>query len=376
MNKPTAETKPTTETKPATANKPDATKPTAETKPSANKPETTNDQTATKPDSTKPADSNKPAANKPETTKPSAVAAASSTKPVVAPKTSRMSEAYKKGYDWGKTNTNNATKAGGQTLKAAFSPKSMLLGAGLTVGMKIVQQVRSGEKVDIGAAVKYLGTGEYIGGYVGGGLGAAAGSAIGAFMSGGIPVIGPVIGAFMPAAFALIGGSLGAQMGNGIATGRRPSLKEAWSSIDKGDLAGRAIGSTVGMMIGSALLPGIGTFIGGFVGNLVGGKIVSWIRGKKGDDLSQIRIVGPGMVQVLTTPSSSSSSGNVQVHQGITNHGNNGNAVSLKQRMEASYKRYSQLLGNGQGNSQAATQALREYKEAYNEYVNSMSKSR
>jgi hypothetical protein len=382
--------KPTTKVDTKTTTKPEAAKATAKTdskitdKPATKVDAKTSETTAK---SDKPAAESTKAADKPtaKSDKPTAKADTDKTagktaavgKTDMAAKTAKSS-GWEKGYKWGKTNTEAGLKAGGQTLKAAFHPKTMLIGAGMTVGMKIYQQVKNGEKVDIGKAVGYLATGEFVGGYVGAGLGAAAGSAIGAFVGGGIPVVGPIIGAFMPSLFAIAGGSIGSQMGNGLSTGRRPTLKEAWANIDKADMAGRAAGSTIGMMIGSALLPGIGTFVGGFVGNLVGGKLVSMLRGKKGDELGQVRVVGPGMAIVTTVPNDMKASSNSNFGNHDTSNGSgtvthdstsSGDSINtVKARMEAAYKRYSQLLANDQGNSQEAIQALKEYKEAYNEY--------
>ncbi len=269
-------------------------------------------------------------------------------------------------------------------MKQSFSVKSIGISAGLTVGFKLVEQIKNGEKINIGKAVGYLATGEFVGSFVGSGLGSAAGAVVGTFAST-IPVVGPVLGAFMPAIFSMAGGAIGAGMGNDLAAGQRPSFKKAWAAIDKVDLIGRAIGSTAGAAIGSMICPGIGTMIGGMIGGFIGGKVVELIRGKQGNKEVNIRYgAGPGGIMVNVAPSGAPAAnpfpdkpGTVEggfVPDKNTVSGENSDTKSLKDKMVAAYQTYAQLLSEGKGDSPEGQQALQNYKQAFNAYEAEMSK--
>jgi len=195
----------------------------------------------------------------------------------------------------------------------------------------------------------------------------------------------------MPAIFSMAGGAIGGSMGNDLAAGQKPSFKKAWASIDKADLAGRAIGSTIGATLGSLLLPGIGSMIGGIIGNFIGGKVVELIRGKKGNEVKNIRYgVGPGGVMLNVGPGGNqaaqpgenpfinkndggTSGGFIPDKNAVQPGGND--AKALKDRMIAAYQRYAQLLSEGKGETAEGQQALQEYKQAFNAYEEYMSKA-
>jgi hypothetical protein len=260
-----------------------------------------------------------------------------------------------------------ALDAGKSTLKAGFSPKSFLIAGGITVGFKIAEQVRNGEKISIGKAVGHLASGQFLGGYTGAVLGASAGSVVGSLLSGSIPVVGPVLGALAPALFGHVGGYLGAKMGDDLSTGQRPSLKDAIASMDKGAIFASSIGSVAGFALGNMLLPGIGGMVGGIVGSMVGSKILGLIRGRK-DKQSVTSVVMAGPVSIAnTTTTSAGSAAIVSQPTGIT-VGNSNLGGSAHDKLMAAYKRYSSFLSNGQGNSAGAIQALKEYKEALAAY--------
>ncbi len=259
-----------------------------------------------------------------------------------------------------------ALKAGGNTLKAAFSPKTMVLAAGITVGFKIVEQIQNGEKVSIGKAVGHLGSGQFIGGFTGAGLGAAAGSVVGSLASGTIPVVGPIIGALCPAIFAHVGGTIGGQLGDGLATGQRPSLKEIVSSMDKGMVLAQSIGSVAGFTLGNMLLPGIGGMVGGILGSIVGSKILNVIRGRK-DKMSVGSVNVVGGTVTMSSNNSTSASSVVQNSNSITTS-ISGTGNKAYDKLMTTYKRYSQHLSNGDVNSSAGMKALKDYKEALSKY--------
>jgi hypothetical protein len=251
-----------------------------------------------------------------------------------------------------------------------FTLGNMLLSAGITVGFKLVEQVRNGEKISIGKAVGHLASGEFVGGYAGAGLGAAAGSVIGSLLGGTIPIVGPVIGALAPAVFAHVGGTIGAQLGNGLATGQRPKLGQIISSMDKGMVFAQSIGSVVGFTLGNMLLPGIGGFAGGIIGSMVGSKLLNMIRGRK-DKLSVSAVSVAGGGAVISASKGVRSSGLVRGRVNIMDKIRTksvGSGNSAYNRLIAAYKRYSQYLSNGKGNTPEGIKALKDYKEALSNY--------
>lgn len=253
-----------------------------------------------------------------------------------------------------------ALNAGKETLKAGFSPKSMLLAGGITVGFKIVEQIRSGEKISIGKAVGHLASGQFLGGYTGSVVGAAAGSVVGSLLSGTIPVVGPVLGALAPAIFGNIGGYVGSSLGDGIANGQRPSLKEIFASMDKTAILASSVGSVVGFTLGNMLFPGIGGIAGGIIGSMVGTKLLNMFRGRK--EATSVSVVNPNMGVVVQKVGSAK--------QQVVTHTTTAGAVggTVHDKLMAAYKRYSSLMANGQGNSSDGIKALQEYKDALAKY--------
>ena len=129
--------------------------------------------------------------------------------------------------------------------------------------------------------------------------------------------------------------------------------------------------------------------IGGMIGNFIGGKVVELIRGKKGNEVKNIRYgVGPGGLSVNVGPAGSESSpgenpfiGKDDTSSGFIpdkntiQPGGSNDAKSLKDRMVSAYQRYAQLLSEGKGETAEGQQALQEYKQAFNAYEEFMSKN-
>jgi len=267
------------------------------------------------------------------------------------------------------TKLSTALSAGKDSLKSSFSVKNIGISAGLTVGFKIFEQVKNGEKVSIGKAVGHLASGEFVGSFVGSSLGSAAGSVVGSLVGSSIPVVGPILGAFMPAIFGAAGGQLGSTLGNDLATGQKFSFKKAWASIDKVAVLGQAVGSTVGAAIGSMLFPGIGSIVGGLVGGMIANVIVNKIRNRGKTSISGVNAMRGQIIygdQVVPPPSQ-----NVMNATGLSSTGS-GNAQSTYEQMTNAYKRYSQLLSEGLGESSECQQALSQYKQLYTNYANSL----
>ncbi|HOD41263.1 MAG TPA: glycine zipper domain-containing protein, partial [Candidatus Wallbacteria bacterium] len=261
-----------------------------------------------------------------------------------------------------------ALSAGKDSLKSSFSVKNLGISAGLTVGFKIFEQVKNGEKISIGKAVGHLATGEFAGSFVGSGLGSAAGTVVGSLLGSTIPVVGPVLGALMPAIFGQVGGHLGASMGNDLASGQKPSFKKAIASIDKVAVLGQAVGSTVGAAIGSMLLPGIGSMIGGLVGGMIGNVIVNKIRNRAKSNYHVSSVNAQGGQVIYSEQLAPPPAQPVLSNMGTSASGT-GDAQGMYDRMINAYKRYSQLLSEGKGETPDCQQALSEYKQLYTNYA-------
>lgn len=265
--------------------------------------------------------------------------------------------------------------SGGSALKSAFSPGKIGMSAASTVGMKLFEQVKNGEKIDVGKAVGHLATGKFIGSFVGSGIGSAVGNMAGTLLATSIPVAGPILGAFMPALFSMTGGALAGQMGSDVDKGIMPSFKRAWAAIDKVDLAARAAGTTIGSVIGSLLLPGIGTAIGSFVGGFIASKLVSLIRkkadpageGKTNNKVDNLRFgVDPDGPIVNIIPEADAA---LYLKYDAVDLKLGERAKELKDRIVACYRRYVQLLSNGFSYTSNECQSVfNEYKKSVNEY--------
>ncbi len=264
-----------------------------------------------------------------------------------------------------------ALSAGKDSLKASFSVKNLGISAGLTVGFKIFEQVKSGEKISIGKAVGHLATGEFAGSFVGSGLGSAAGTVVGSLLGSSIPVVGPIIGALMPAVFGQVGGHLGASMGNDLASGQKPSFKKAIASIDKVAVLGQAVGSTIGAAIGSMLLPGFGSMIGGLAGSMIANIIINKVRNraKSNYHVSGVNAQGGQVIygEQLAPPPAQPVLSNIG-----TSASGDGQAQNTYERMINAYKLYSQMLSEGKGETPECQQALSEYKQLYTNYAGSV----
>ncbi len=264
-----------------------------------------------------------------------------------------------------------ALSAGKDSLKASFSIKNLGISAGLTVGFKIFEQVKNGEKISIGKAVGHLATGEFAGSFVGSGLGSAAGTVVGSLLGSSVPVVGPILGALMPAIFGQVGGHIGASMGDDLASGQKPSFKKAIASIDKVAVLGQAVGSTIGAAIGSMLLPGFGSMIGGLAGSMIANIIINKIRNRASSNyhVSGVNAQGGQVIygEQLAPPPAQP----VLQNMGVSASGD-GAAQSTYDRMINAYKLYSQMLSEGKGETPECQQALSEYKQLYTNYAGSV----
>ncbi len=264
--------------------------------------------------------------------------------------------------------------SGASALKNSFSVSKIGFSAASTVGMKLFDQVRKGEKLDIGKAVGTLATGKYIGSFVGSGIGSAVGNMAGTLLATSVPGIGPVLGAFMPALFSMTGGALAGQMGSDVDKGIMPSFKRAWASIDKVDLVARAAGTTIGSVLGSILLPGIGTAVGSFLGGMIASKLVSLVRKKKdpgaapsSNKADNIRYgVEPEGVILNIIPEADAA---LYLKYDAVDIKLGERAKKLKDNIIAAYRKYVRLISEGFSySSNECQQTFTEFKQAVNEY--------
>jgi len=271
--------------------------------------------------------------------------------------------------DFDNLTSRQATVASGKiAFKNAFSPVNIGFSAATTVGFKIFEQVKNGEKVDIIKAASELTKGKYIGSFIGSGLGSVAGNMVGTAISTAVPGVGPIIGAFMPALFSMAGGALGGQFGDDISKGYVPSFQKAWASIDKVDLAGRVVGTTVGAAIGSLLLPGVGTAIGSIVGGIIGSKVAGFVKGLFNKDKEETPVtnkvdnirygVDPQGVILNILPQNTSDEGKVKISDKY---------VELKQKMINAYNKYKQYLTEGKLDDPECKKAFEDFKESASE---------
>ncbi len=181
------------------------------------------------------------------------------------------------GYQAGKAMTNAGVQNVKDSLKSGFSPKNLLMTAGITVGVDLATQIIKGEKPSLKKALKTVCCAEFAGGVVGSVTGAAAGSFFVPFLSA-VPVVGGVLSALAPTFGSVVGGSVGAYLAGDLKNGRF-SIKEAFKHVDWVGVAGQTVGSVVGTMVGSMIFPPFGTIIGGIVGGMAGNWIAHKIAG-------------------------------------------------------------------------------------------------
>jgi len=162
-------------------------------------------------------------------------------------------------------------------LKSGFSPKNLLMTAGITVGVDLATQIMSGEKPSIKKALKTVVSAEFAGGVVGSVTGAAAGSFFVPFLSA-IPVVGGILSALAPTFGSVVGGSMGAYLAGDLKNGRF-SIRQALSHVDWVGVGGQTVGSVVGTMLGSMIFPPFGTILGGIVGGYIGNWAAHKIAG-------------------------------------------------------------------------------------------------
>ncbi len=207
---------------------------------------------------------------------------------------------FKSGYEAGKAMTNQGVQNVKDSLKSGFSPKNLLVTAGITVGVDLATQIMRGEKPSLKKAVKVVASAEFAGGVVGSVTGAAAGSFFVPFLSA-IPVVGGVMSALAPTFGSIVGGSVGAYLAGDLKNGRF-SIKNAFKQIDWIGVGGQTVGSTLGAMLGSAIFPPFGTIIGGMVGGYLGNWAAHKIAGLFGKDRMPGQVSQGNPLPVGTNP--------------------------------------------------------------------------
>jgi hypothetical protein len=197
---------------------------------------------------------------------------------------------FKSGYETGKAMTNQGVQNVKSSLKSGFSPKNILMTAGITVGVDLATQMMRGEKPSLKKAVKTVVSAEFAGGVVGSVTGAAAGSFFVPFLSA-VPVVGGVLSALAPTFGSIVGSSVGAYLAGDLKNGRF-SIRQAFKQIDWVGVAGQTVGSTAGAMLGSMIFPPFGTIIGGIAGGMLGNWAAQKLAGLFGKGKNNYGSIG------------------------------------------------------------------------------------
>jgi hypothetical protein len=213
---------------------------------------------------------------------------------------------FKSGYEAGKGMAKQGVQNVKTSLKSGFSPKNLLMTAGITVGVDLATQIMRGEKPSLKKAVKTVASAEFAGGVVGSVTGAAAGSFFVPFLSA-VPVVGGVLSALAPTFGSIVGGSMGAYLAGDLKNGRF-SIREAFKQIDWVGVAGQTVGSTAGAMLGSMIFPPFGTIIGGIAGGMLGNWAAQKIAGLFGKGKTSYGSIG---MPVGSNPFGGAAAGNV-----------------------------------------------------------------
>jgi hypothetical protein len=273
------------------------------------------------------------------------------------------------GYEAGKAMTNQGFSNVKQSLKSGFSPKNLLVTAGITVGVDLANQILSGEKPSLSKAVKVVASAEFAGGVVGSVTGAAAGSFFVPFLSA-VPVVGGFLGALAPTFGSIVGGSVGSYLAGDLKNGRF-SIKQAFKQIDWIGVGGQTVGSTLGAMLGSAILPPFGTIVGGIVGGWLGNKAAHWIAGLFGKGGNN-NIGYPGLGAPVSTSASQEVPVVADVGMGAVD-GGTGPAVEIPvsgSQAQSVAVAADQTMGDYGSEVQLAYAKYQELYRLYNELIN------
>ncbi len=203
---------------------------------------------------------------------------------------SALHSGINKATTWTVRNTRAGMANVESSLKSGFSPKNLLVTAGIAVATDLISQSMKGETPNLGNAVRSIATAEFAGSVAGGTLGAAAGSFFVPFLS-----AIPVAGALAPAICAVAGSAIGASTAGDLANGRGFSIGRSLKNVDWVGVAGQSIGAVAGGALGAALcapipaLIPVGYVIGSIAGGVVGNKVAHWVASLfgKGDQDSR-----------------------------------------------------------------------------------------
>ncbi len=167
-------------------------------------------------------------------------------------------------------------------LKQPFRPTSIAMAVGINAGMNILQQVKSGQAVDLGSAMSFVTDQKFWGGMVGSGVAYGVASYVAsALLPPGVGVIAALLPTFAGMFASTIGWELGASEGK--------SFNDVLKNIDWASTIGQAAGSSLGIILGGQLalvmFAGLGTIagpLGAIAGALIlgplGAKIASFFR--------------------------------------------------------------------------------------------------
>lgn len=167
-------------------------------------------------------------------------------------------------------------------LKQPFRPWSIATAVGITAGLNILNQIKSGEKPNLVEAVAFVKDKTFWGGMVASGIGYALSSYVAAAL---LPPGVGVVAALVPTFAGMLGSAFGWEVGS--ADGK--PIGEVFKEFDFAQMIGQALGSSLGIVLGGQLsmvmfaslgtLAGpLGAIAGALILGPVGAKVAGFIR--------------------------------------------------------------------------------------------------
>lgn len=168
-----------------------------------------------------------------------------------------------------------------EQLKTPFQPANIMMAVGLTAGMNVLGQLQSGDGLDLGAAMGFVGDSSFWGGIVGSGVGYGIAASVATMLipagAGLFPVLAPIMA-------GLTGSLVGWEAGAGLTQGK--SLGESLANLSPTTVLGQAAGSTVGLLVGANMGAMLGGVLGGMAGPL-GAMAGAMILGRFGAQIGE-----------------------------------------------------------------------------------------
>ena len=147
--------------------------------------------------------------------------------------------------------------------------------------LNLVDQVRSGEDVNLGNAFEFVTTPQFVMGTSGA---FAGGLVVQKLMTTGIGKIAlasvqNVLPGFLKPLAQILPYTIGAMVGSDLLSGQL-------GQRDVGSMLAQGVGSSIGMMLGGAIFPPVGAIVGGMVGSMVADKLFGAVAGEDEEQMA------------------------------------------------------------------------------------------